>query len=193
MSALPKAADDEMTVAEFYAWAAAGPGRWELVDGQPVAMAPANRTQGALQNELGRLIGNALVEKDAPCSVVAEPGVIPHIRADVNARIPDLAVVCGGYQDEQAALREPVVLVEILSPHNKPHTWSNVWTYTTIPSVREIAVFETERIGARILRRLADGGWPTKPERIETGDFRFESVDVRFPIASAYRTTRHML
>jgi Uma2 family endonuclease len=193
MSALAKTSEDEMTVAEFHAFAEATPGRWELVDGCPVAMAPTNRTHGAVQSELGRLIGNALLENGAPCSVITKPGVLPHIRADVNLRIPDLAVICGGYRTEQAALTEPVVLIEILSPHNKPHTWANVWAYTTIPSVKQIAVVQTEKIGAKLLRRLPDGAWPTQPEPIEVGDFGFESIGVRFPIAAAYRTTRHML
>ena len=49
-----------MNVAEFLAWDAPGPGRWQLVDGEPVAMGPASRTHGSLQGELGRLIGNHL-------------------------------------------------------------------------------------------------------------------------------------
>ena len=49
-----------MTVAEFLAWDA-GDGRlWQLVDGEPQAMAPASRTHGAIQAELCRLIANHL-------------------------------------------------------------------------------------------------------------------------------------
>jgi hypothetical protein len=33
-----------MDVAEFLAWDAPGNGRWQLVDGEPQSMAPANRT-----------------------------------------------------------------------------------------------------------------------------------------------------
>lgn len=106
---------------------------------------------------------------------------------------PTLRVVCGDYDTEPAALTEPVVLIEILSPSNKRQTWSNVWSYATIPSVKEIAVFETESISAKLLRRLPDGSWPMEPELIEDGEFNSASIDVRFPVAAAYRTTRHML
>jgi len=190
MSAQPKEAEDGMTVAEFLVWAEQRSGRWQLVDGRPVAMAPANRTHGALQNELGRLIGNALVENGAPCSVVADPGVVPRVLAHKNVRVPDLAVVCSGYVAEQATLSEPVVAIEILSPGDQSQTWSNVWTYTTIPTMQEIAVFETKTIGAKLLRRLPDGGWPEEPQTIASGDFVLKSVNVRFPVAAAYRTTR---
>ena len=33
----------------------------------------------------------------------------------------------------------PVLMVEILSPTNKTETWTNVWAYTTIPTVTDLA------------------------------------------------------
>jgi len=36
-----------MTVAEFLAWNPPSARLWQLVDGEPQAMAPANRTHGA--------------------------------------------------------------------------------------------------------------------------------------------------
>ena len=40
-------APHHMTVDEFIGWA--GDGRWELVDGEPRAMAPASATHGIIQ------------------------------------------------------------------------------------------------------------------------------------------------
>ncbi len=80
-----------MTVAEFLAWDAPEGRLWQLVDGEPQAMAPASRTHGTIQGELGRLIGNHLSERGGPCSLVVTPGVVPRVRADSNYRIPDLA------------------------------------------------------------------------------------------------------
>ena len=37
-------------------------------------------------------------------------------------------------------MRDPVILLEILSPSNEDRTRANVWTYTTIPTVRVIVV-----------------------------------------------------
>lgn len=192
MSALPKSAEAEaeMTVAEFFAWAEEAEGRWQLIDGAPVAMSPPSRTHGVIQSELCYLITRRLIENGAPCSVVSGAGVIPRVNADKNVRVPDVSVVCGGYVIEELALTEPVVVIEILSPGNKRQTWTNVWAYTTIPSVKEIAVFQSLSIGAELLRRQPDGSWPREPEAVEAGDLALESIGVAFPLAAAYRATR---
>jgi Uma2 family endonuclease len=189
MSALPKI-PVRMTVAEFLAWNPPTPELWQLADGEPQAMAPASRTHGAIQNELGRLIANHLSERAGPCSVITTPGVIPHVHSDTNVRIPDLAVTCSGYDTEELALTDPVLLIEILSPSNQAETWANVWTYTTIPSVREILVLKTASIGAELLRRNPDGSWPEQPLIFADGELALESIGFRIPLAAAYRTTR---
>ena len=38
----------DMTVAEFLAWCPEDAQRWQLVDGEPVAMAPTRNAHGAL-------------------------------------------------------------------------------------------------------------------------------------------------
>lgn len=179
-----------MTVAEFLVWDA-GDGRlWQLVDGQPQATAPASRTHGALQNELGRLIANHLAERSSVCSVLANPGVVPKVQAEHNVRIPDLAVICSEYEAEEPVIADPMLIVEIPSPGNEAETWANVWAYATIPSVREIVILRTVSIGADLLRRRADGSWPRTPEPIEVGDLVLESIGFRAPLIALYRTTR---
>ncbi len=65
-----------MTVEEFLAWDH-GDGRiWQLVDGVP----PASRRHSAVQNELGALMRNHLVEQDSRGSVVTTPGVVTPVR-----------------------------------------------------------------------------------------------------------------
>jgi Uma2 family endonuclease len=189
MSALPKI-PIRMTVAEFFAWNPPSAQLWQLVDGEPQAMAPANRTHGSTPVELARLIANHLSERHSPCAVVAAPGVIPRVQSETNVRIPDLAVTCSGYDAEESALADPVLLIEILSPSNQAETWANVWAYTTIPSVQEILVLKTASIAAELLRRNPDGSWPSQPLSIETGDLALESIGFRLPLAAAYRTTR---
>jgi Uma2 family endonuclease len=189
MSALPKI-PIRMTVAEFFAWNPPSAQLWQLVDGEPQAMAPASITHGAIQNELGRLIANYLAERSVPCRVVTTPGVIPHVQSETNVRIPDLAVTCSGYDAEESALANPTLLIEILSPSNQAETWANVWAYTTIPSVREILILKTASIGAELLRRNQDGSWPSQPEAIAAdGELTLESIGFRISLA-AYRTTR---
>lgn len=179
-----------MSLEEFLAWNPGDGGKWQLVDGEPQAMAPANRTHGTLQTRLASLIERHFDAQDSPCAVVTEPGIVPHVQASHNIRIPDLAVTCSGYDAEEATLTDPILVVEILSPSNQAQTWANVWAYTTIPSVREIVVLRTVFIGADVLRRGVDGAWPTEPERVTKDDLVLDSIDFSIPLANLYRRTR---
>jgi hypothetical protein len=105
-----------MTVAEFLKWDSQDDLRYELVDGEPRAMAPASTVHGFLQNELGTLIRNHLREKASGCEVVANPGIVPRLLSEHNVRIPDLAVTCSPLTPGQATLSDPVLVIEILSP-----------------------------------------------------------------------------
>jgi hypothetical protein len=107
-----------MTVDEFLKWDSEDGRRYELVDGEPRAMAPASAIHGFLQNELGRLIGNHLRDKATGCDVIANPGVVPRLLSEHNVRIPDLAVTCSPLAVGQATLPDPILLIEILSPTN---------------------------------------------------------------------------
>ncbi|HYZ23601.1 MAG TPA: Uma2 family endonuclease [Rhodopila sp.] len=179
-----------MTLEEFLAWDAPPGVPWQLVDGEPRAMAPGSRTHNLLQTELSRLIGNHFVQQRSACSVIVNPGIVPRIRAASNFRVPDLAVTCSAYQEEEYALTDPVLVVEILSPSNKAETWANVWAYTTIPSVQEILILHSTRIGAEILRRDAAGNWPERAEVIEEGALALLSIGFTVDLAAVYRGTR---
>ena len=179
-----------MTVADFLVWDAPDSRLWQLVDGAPQAMAPASQTHGAIQNEIGALLRNHLLARGSPCRVITAPGIVPRVQARTNFRIPDLAVTCAEDAAEAHAVSAPMLIIEILSPSNRAETWSNVWTYVTIPSVQEILVLRSDTIGAELLRRGADGTWPERPEVIETGDLVLGSVEFSVQLADIYRTTR---
>jgi Uma2 family endonuclease len=191
MVALRKRAPSRMTLTEFLSWDTGDPsGRaWQLIDGEPVAMAPGSETHGAIQGELIGLLRNHLVELPSPCRVIAEPGIVPRIRADRNYRVPDLGVTCAA-PSLGLMVPEPVLLVEILSPSNEAETRANIWAYTTIPSVQELLVVHSTRIEAELLRRGADGSWPEQPEIIGAdGSLSLASIAFTVPLAAIYRTT----
>jgi len=180
-----------MTFAEFLDWTPPhGGDRWELSDGTPRAMAPASPRHGAIQGEVGRLIGNHLAVVRPACRVVIEPGVRPRVRADHNVRVPDLGVTCGPWDSDERVLEAPLVLIEILSPSNEVDTRANVWAYTTIPSMAEILVLHTAEIRGELLRRQDDGSWPLNPVHLVAGDdVTLESIGFTAPVAALYRTS----
>lgn len=191
MVALRKRAPARMTVDEFLAWDPHDPtGRtWQLIDGEPVAMAPGSHAHGSLQAEICALLRNHLLAQRSPCHVVTEPGIVPRVRANRNYRVPDLGVTCAR-PTLGPMMPEPVLLIEILSPSNEEETWSNIWTYTTIPSVTEILAVHSTRMEAEYLRRATDGTWPEEPETIgRHATLTLHSIGLSIPLADFYRTT----
>jgi len=190
MTALPKLAPSRMTIEEFLDWPGDGSGKkFEFIDGEPRAMAPASVPHGIMQATLARLLGTHL--SGTRCYVVVEPGVIPRVRSEANMRVPDLAVSCEIPDGGQRALTEPTLVIEILSPSNESETRENVWAYTTIPTVREILLIRSTRIAAELLRRGADGSWPSNPQPIEAdAALLLESLDFSCPLTAIYENTR---
>ncbi len=47
------------------------------------------------------------------------------------------------YETEEYDVSNPVLIVEILSQSNRAETWQNVWSFTTIPSLREILILSS--------------------------------------------------
>jgi len=180
-----------MTVADFLDWPGDGSGhKFQLVDGELRAMSPGSATHGTIQMTLGRLIGNRLVDRGSSCRIVSEPAIATRVRANVNMRVPDLGVTCTPDAPGQQTLPDPIALIEILSPGNASDTWDNVWSYTTIPSVREIAVVHSTRVFVELLRRGADGSWPAEPEEIGPGDtLRLDSIDFACALPEIYAQT----
>jgi Uma2 family endonuclease len=191
MVALRKHAPLRMTLPEFLSWEPRNPtdARWQLVDGEPVAMAPGSETHGALQAEIGALLRNHLLATARSCRLITEAGIVPRIRANRNFRIPDLAVTCAP-PGQGIAVPDPVLLVEILSPGNEAQTRANIWAYTTIPSVQDILAIHSTRVEAELLTRLPDGSWPAEPDIIAgAGSLTLTSIGYTTPLTAFYRTT----
>lgn len=177
-----------MTADEFLAWEGDGTGRrFELVDGVLRAMAPAAVNHGVIQGQLAYLLKRHIIEHKLPCAVIVAPGVQPRVHANANVRIPDIAVSCARLTAGLKTLPEPLLLIEIVSPSNRAQTWTNVWTYTTIVSARELLIVDSIRRDVKLLRRQADGAWPDQPEPIVAdGVLTLDSLGMAVPIADIY-------
>ncbi len=190
MVALRKLPFTRMTLDEFLNWDPEDPTGvpWQLIDGEPVAMAPGSATHGTIQAELARLLGNHLLER-FPCRAIIEAGVVPQARSDMNYRIPDIAVTREPPTADQM-VHAPLLLIEVLSPSNEIETNANIWAFTTIPSVREILSIHSTRIAASLLRRNADGNWPDNPIPLGPDDMlTLDSIGFAVPLRACYRTT----
>jgi Uma2 family endonuclease len=191
MTAVREHPPARMTIAEFLAWNPKDLSvrSWQLIDGEPVAMAPATDAHGAILVEIGSLIGNHLLSRGSPGRVIAKPGIVPRVRSDRNYRVPDLGITCAA-PSSSLMVPEPILVIEILSPTNEVETWANIWAYTTIPTVMEILIVSSTKIEAELLRRRRDGSWPETPDQVGAdADLKFESVDFTVVLRDIYRTT----
>jgi Uma2 family endonuclease len=175
-----------MTADQFAEWPGDGTGRaFQLIDGEPVAMAPTSPTHGAILSVLDRRLGNHLERIDSPCTTIVAPGTQPRAGAADNVRIPDLAVTCGAL--ERRFVNDPVVIVEILSPSNFRETYEAIRAYLSLPSLREVVVISSERIAADVLRRDADGAWPPNAAAVgPDDDLAIETFGFRCPLRALY-------
>jgi Uma2 family endonuclease len=131
------------TAEEFMDWPGDGTGRrYQLIDGELVAMAPPSTTHARLQARMATRLNNHLAKHHPQCESLINPGVQPRADAARNVRSPDLVVSCGS--DEGKLVDEPVLIVEILSPSNACETREAVRACLSSPSLRQVLILSSE-------------------------------------------------
>jgi Uma2 family endonuclease len=135
--ALPK---QRMKVPEFLAWAEAQPqGRYELVNGEVVAMAPERVRHNLLKLAVARALGDAVKRANLPCTVFTDGvGIV------IN--------------ENSMTLDAPLIVVEVASPSSERHdTHAKLVEYFSVQSIRHYLVVLPEQ-GVVVHYRRNDGG-----------------------------------
>jgi Uma2 family endonuclease len=115
----------------------------------------------------------------------AEAGIVRPDRDDTYY-VADLAVSCSPYQRGEQLVKDPVLIVEILSPGTERHDRrTKLPVYRDIESVKEILLIDSESIYAEILRR-EDDRWITELVRGRDAILRLSSVDLQIAMAELY-------
>ena len=141
---------------EFLAWARDREGRYEFVDGVPVAMAGAKRRHDQIVvNVIGEL-RNQL--RGAACRPFTADTAV-RIPAG-NVRLPDAGVDCGTFRDETNWADEPTVVIEVLSASTRDFDlFVKVEEYKTVPSLRHILIVDPDEARAVHWSRNTGGTW----------------------------------
>jgi Uma2 family endonuclease len=168
------------TLDEFLAFDDGTDGRFELFDGQIVAMAPASDVHGALVARLAVRIGAGL---RPPCEVVIEGGIVPPERVD-SWYEADLAVTCAGLTGQQFVAL-PRLIVEVLSPSTAATDRDRkLPDYRRIPSLQDILVVSSTEPRIEHFRREGDG-W--KIHDLRGGDsLRLEALGIVLDLDGLY-------
>jgi Uma2 family endonuclease len=153
-----------MTVDEYLTWLTDGPGgaRYELVAGEPVAMAPERAAHARLKARIWRLLSDAIEAAALPCEALPD-GMTIKIDED-TAYEPDAVVHCGDrLADDALMVPEPVIVVEVLSPSTRARdAGAKLADYFRLPSVRHYLLVKTERPTVIHHRRGDDGAIATR-------------------------------
>jgi Uma2 family endonuclease len=130
-----------MTVAQFLAWAAAQPrGRFELVQGEVVAMAPERARHNLVKLAVARALDDAVKRAGLPCTVFTDGMTV--VIDNEHAREPDAAVQCGVATNlDSMVLEAPLIVVEISSPSSeRDDTGEKLVEYFSVPSIRHYLI-----------------------------------------------------
>ena len=148
-----------MTTAEFLQWTSELPEgeRYELVAGNPVAMAPERNRHNLVKVDCLLSLRQAVHAAKLDCAVLGDGATVEI--DDSNVYEPDVTIQCGEPIDVDATVAShPTILVEVLSPSTKGvDTSDKLIGYFQLDSVRHYLVIDPVRY-AVIHHFRTDGG-----------------------------------
>ncbi|GAB6842805.1 Uma2 family endonuclease [Methylorubrum rhodinum] len=173
-----------MTVDAFLAWAEGRPGRYELIDGEIVAMSPQRARHARVEFRIQTALSRAIADAGIPCEMLPDGMTV---RIDPRTAFePDALVRCGEpVPDDAVEAERPVIVVEVLSPSTASIDFSdNLDGYFQIPSVAHYLIVDPRR-SAVIHYRRGDG------DLIETriassGELRLDPPGLTLSVAALF-------
>jgi len=131
---------------EFLRWVGEQPGttRYELVHGEPVAMAPERIAHARVKHRVTRALEDGIA--DAALSCEALPDGVGLTIDEHTLYEPDAMVVCGSPLDPDAvAVSDAIVVVEVLSPSTRARdAGAKLEDYFRLPSLRHYLLVKTD-------------------------------------------------
>src|SRR5690242_18210499 len=124
-----------MNVDDYLAWAQSNPGRYELSEGEIVAMSPEGAGHAAVKYAVQTALLAAIRARGLPCHMLPD-GMTVRIE-EKTAYEPDALVYCGERLPPSALeVPAPIVVVEVLSPSTRRvDALAKLAGYFRLPSV----------------------------------------------------------
>lgn len=186
MTALAKRGNRRFTVPEYLDWLEreAPPGRYELVAGVPVAMAPERAGHVQVKAEVWRALREAIQHGKAPCQAFTD-GMTVQVD-DTTAYEPDATVNCGDPVPRDAViLPNPVIVVEVPSPGTRSRdTGQKLADYFQIASILHYLIIDADKRRVIHHRRTEDGRIDTAI--VTAGELVLDPPGLAVPITRFY-------
>jgi Uma2 family endonuclease len=170
------------TVAEFEAWHARQPERWEFIDGQPRLMAPASMKHSIIKARVFAALHGALA--GTSCTALVDG---PQILTDEISAIPDVVVTCSAIDLATPVIAEPVIIVEVMSPSREADDAGRKWfSWRKIPSLKHYLVLSQDERVAQVHSRAGEL-W--RERFISAGAIELDDPSVRIEVEAIYAGT----
>ena len=173
-----------MTLDEFLRWDDGTETHYELIDGFPVAMAPPAEAHRILAVRLVTRIDAALASR-RPCNAQVEAGVVRPDRVDTYFEA-DIAATCEGNEPGRQAIKDPFLIVEILSPSTERHDRRiKLPVYRQISTVEQIVLIASDGLYAELHTR-SGAQWVIEILRGVEGVLALSSVGIEIVMFDLY-------
>jgi Uma2 family endonuclease len=145
-----------ITPQQFFSWVAGQEARYELVDGEIVAMAGAGRRHDSIVVNLMTAIHSQT--RTGPCQTFTGDTYVATSAA--TRRMPDLGVDCGKPDDTSLLADRPALIVEVLSPTTGGFDVTvKLAEYQSLSSLDYILFVDTESPNVHLYSRDPDRNW----------------------------------
>ena len=169
----------------YLAWEAEQSTKHEYHDGEVFAMAGASDAHVTVAGNVYMALRNHL--RGSPCSVFISDMKL-RVEEDNAFFYPDVFVTCAESDRGQSHSKSaPVLVVEVLSPATSAYDrGAKFAAYRKLPTLREYALIDPERLSLDLFRREADSKrWVLHP--IEAGGHvEWASVGLQVPLEALY-------
>jgi Uma2 family endonuclease len=172
-----------MTADAYLAWLEEQPTwRYELVDGQIIAMNPQLAEHIIVKVAVARVLQDAL--KGKPCHALGD-GMCVRID-DRTVFEPDALVYCGDeVSGDTTVMTTPVVVVEVLSPGTKTvDTTKKLEGYFKLASVRHYLIVDPK--AQAVVHHARDAAGAIATSVVDDGDVVLPAIDVRLPVTKFF-------
>jgi Uma2 family endonuclease len=168
------------TIAEFEAWHARQPERWEFIDGRPRLMAPGSMRHSIIKNNAGFALRDALQRRGMAL-------IGPQVVTDDISAIPDVVVTCAPLDHSSPAVAEPTIIVEVMSTKSEADDTGRKWqAYQKIPSLKHYILLSQDQRLVNVHSRAGDL-W--RERFLSAGMIELDDPPVRLAIDDLYAAT----
>jgi len=173
-----------MTLTEFLDWDDGTDTRYELLDGEVVAMAPPLPAHAIILPNLVRALGASV---RPPCVMLSGAGAgVARPERPERYFQPDLLVTCAPIASGSRYIEQPRLMVEVLSPSTRRYDRDvKLDGYRSISTVEEILLVWSEERRAQLWRR--DGERWIVEDLIGEAELRLASLESSIGLGAIYQ------